>query len=773
MKQALLLIITLLCMYIPVQAQVTKTVDVKTPGTLTTLLTEKEKASITELTVTGTIDARDFKTIRDELKNITKAHLGAATIAAYTGSDGTALDGWRTNYGANAIPPGAFSDGSHQVYGGNEELLGTTFREIVLPTGATSIGNDAFGGCRKLVALEIPPEMVTIGDGAFDLCVQLASINLPNSVRRIGSSAFARCKALKSVTLPQHLTSIENWLFQECKALEKVVIPAAVITVGRLVFTDCSELKEVHIYNPVPPEKSYPNHNFFDEVSISAAVLYVPAGSESIYQGAGEWCLFGNIQEMGSGEASKTIHIDAPGTLCRQITDLEMGSITQLTVTGTLDARDFVTMYTMPGLAHIDISRITIAAFNGRGGPSLNEEMEYPANELPWKAFGYINSDQPHLSLNQDKLKSIQLPVSITSIARYAFQNSQALTTIEIPAAVTHIDRYAFAYAKSLEEVIFIEGSKATLINHNAFYQCTALKKIAIPEGVTELLNYTFSECEKLTEVKLPASLQYIGSNAFSNCTALKLVSIAKDSELSEIDGNAFTYCTSLENFDIPESVMYLHGAFSGSGLTSIFIPKNIEAIDRDTFWGCEKLATVTFDEASSVTFISNGAFRDCISLKEIIIPATVTGLGEEAFKGCTALANLYVGNPTPADLTERANVFYEVDVNTCVLHVPVGSLQSYKEAAQWKDFMDIREFDITGNPTVESLGMLRVYPNPTEGIVHIKYPGNSVPVVAKLFDGLGRFVLETTGSGFDISHLSQGVYFLRVNKETVKVIKK
>jgi len=74
-------------------AQVSKTINVTTAGTLTNLLTSTEKASITNLTVTGNIDARDVKCRRDEVVNLTVLDISATLIVAYSGIDGTSIYG--------------------------------------------------------------------------------------------------------------------------------------------------------------------------------------------------------------------------------------------------------------------------------------------------------------------------------------------------------------------------------------------------------------------------------------------------------------------------------------------------------------------------------------------------------------------------------------------------------------------------------------------------------------------------------------------------------
>ena len=69
-----------------------KSVNLVIPGSLSTILTVKELKSISNLTLSGTIDARDFKTIRDYMSALDTLDLSAVTIAAYNGLEGTSVE---------------------------------------------------------------------------------------------------------------------------------------------------------------------------------------------------------------------------------------------------------------------------------------------------------------------------------------------------------------------------------------------------------------------------------------------------------------------------------------------------------------------------------------------------------------------------------------------------------------------------------------------------------------------------------------------------------
>lgn len=102
------IILLSLCVFqlLLLQAQVVKTVNLTTSGTLSTTLSNVDKNTITNLTINGFIDARDFKTMRDSMLNLGIIDLTGAHIAAYSGSNGTDINGM--DYAKNEIPQFAF-----------------------------------------------------------------------------------------------------------------------------------------------------------------------------------------------------------------------------------------------------------------------------------------------------------------------------------------------------------------------------------------------------------------------------------------------------------------------------------------------------------------------------------------------------------------------------------------------------------------------------------------------------------------------------------------
>ncbi len=94
-------------------AQVSKTINVQTAGTLTTMLSATEKTTVTELTITGKIDASDFKFMQDNLTSLSTLDLTNVSIVEYSGSDvPPPIDPGNLTYPANEIPHGSFLNNS-------------------------------------------------------------------------------------------------------------------------------------------------------------------------------------------------------------------------------------------------------------------------------------------------------------------------------------------------------------------------------------------------------------------------------------------------------------------------------------------------------------------------------------------------------------------------------------------------------------------------------------------------------------------------------------
>lgn len=113
-----------------------------------------------------------------------------------------------------------------------------SLKGVVVPETVTSIGNNAFQGCKNLssVTFKGAPSTITVGNNAFQNCTSLKAINLP-AAKTIGSLAFDNCTALEKLTLEFGTEQIGDYCFRGCKSLKNIEIPESVSVVGQGAFS--------------------------------------------------------------------------------------------------------------------------------------------------------------------------------------------------------------------------------------------------------------------------------------------------------------------------------------------------------------------------------------------------------------------------------------------------------------------------------------------------------------------------------------------------------
>lgn len=148
------------------QAGVSKTVNVTTAGTLSTYFTLSEYNTVTNLTVTGNIDARDMYFMRENLDSIVNLDLSACSIVECTASNIYFLGSY--TYVANKIPDSAFSR--------------MNFSSILLPTNIIKIPGGTFNSCYNLISILIPETVEEFGNGVFDQCYSLRQIQFNRKI---------------------------------------------------------------------------------------------------------------------------------------------------------------------------------------------------------------------------------------------------------------------------------------------------------------------------------------------------------------------------------------------------------------------------------------------------------------------------------------------------------------------------------------------------------------------------------------------------------------
>ena len=124
---------------------------------------------------------------------------------------------------------------------------GDKIKNVVIESGVTAIGKEAFSGCTSLVSVTIGDSVTSIGNFAFRYCTSLVGVTIPDSVTSIGTGAFHGCTSLESVTIGDSVTTIVDYAFFGCTSLASVTIPDSVTSIGAGAFEGCAGLESLTV----------------------------------------------------------------------------------------------------------------------------------------------------------------------------------------------------------------------------------------------------------------------------------------------------------------------------------------------------------------------------------------------------------------------------------------------------------------------------------------------------------------------------------------------
>ena len=230
-------------------------------------------------------------------------------------------------------------------------------------------------------------------------------------------------------------------------------------------------------------------------------------------------------------------------------------------------------------------------------------------------------------------------------------------------------------------------------VESSAFNGKKSLRSIILPEGITVINNGAFLN-SGLEAITLPESLMEIGQSVFLG-TQLKEITIPANVE--SLGSSAFE---SSDAGTMPLEKVIFNGSkimeiepytFKNCvNLKEITLPESLTIIAYDAFLGCSSLTKVVIPD--NVTEIEKTAFSQCTSLTEATIGRSVKSIGKKCFDGCEKLATVICKGETPARLDVGAFMKDEERSGTKYIKsikVPTTAVSIYKNAAGWKDFSD------------------------------------------------------------------------------------
>ena len=618
-----------------------RNIHVDVAGTLPTIISDAEKYTIEELTLTGNLNGTDFRLLREMAGN---DYLGQPTNGSLKKLD---LSGAYIVEGGEKYLDTDRITSSTSTY--TQNVGENSFH---YETENNVLGKSLFAGCDKLEEVILPNSLTTIGEYQFWYCLNLKSISIGKNVSSIGWELVYGPNKLTNISVDEGNVTFSspansNLLMQGTKVFlgfGNPTFPAETTVIGSEAFSSCSSLGDITI----------------------------PEGVTTIEVGAFAW--------------SSLKSISFPSTLTTICNDAFAGcyNLTSFTLPKA------VTHYGEGLGALKDCGNLTSISVE-KGNPvydsrdNCNAIIETNTNTL---ISGCKNTVIPtsvtilgHQPFRGVTLSNYVIPNWIMTIGEMAFWNAN-MTSVTIPSSVTYIGEYAFAYPISLTTVT-VESVAPVIISENTFTDRSNIdlivpvgsiaayksanywkefKTIKDVNGNTEddsstldkiidvaragTLSQLISNDEKftITELTLTGELngtdfrllrEMAGNNWEGNPTNGKLV---------KIDLSGAKIVAGGENYVNTKSISGASGNTTTNGDGFIYTTEN-DVFGPCLFAGCENLQVIKLP--SSIKAIGNSAFHFDWNLKELIFPKSLVQINDINY-GCSGLSFLSVeeGNP-------------------------------------------------------------------------------------------------------------------------------
>ena len=616
-----------------------------------------------------------------------------------------------------------------------------SFTSLTIPNSVESIAESAFAGCDNLVTADLGGGVKSIGKMAFYRLGSLTSVSMGNSVRTIEEEAFYKCDKLETLVLSTNLENIGKSAFAHCTSLPSLTIPGSVTKIAESAFRGCDGLKSLVL---LPSDAEIDNEAFYscnniEEItfhnrSIGKWILYnyvfanlkriiLENGVESIEEGV--FRHYSKLEEVVFVNSSLKNIGNYAFCDCRSLKYVYDASIIsnpiegQLLLPNPLESIGYEAFRYCEKMKLISLpsslSSIGMNAFNSTILEDVYAYMPEPF-EIEKSVFHNKTYNDAVLYVNDvaDKYREVYawslffhiINIGDTSGKEDGGKDSgnyrkpgggggSTITTQTYYYDITAQGNGEVSVNEQDDVVDFGTGSTmtqhfkaVTVRNEQVVVEIPHYPGSGVPfniipdkgnkvkqvlytpgtdeqeEDVTakleinnEVAGYTYRTTDKGSHPKLVVIFEEESSTTPDPQPTVPIAGdrFVDDSIEYEVTGNGTVTIVWGKNvsgsYTIPEMVTYNgvdykvtaigDGAFSSSGLTSVIIPNSITVIGEAAFMDCDNLESVSFGEG--LTNIGKSAFCSCNSLKSVDIPNGVTSIGNSAFVTCQSLTTVSI----------------------------------------------------------------------------------------------------------------------------------
>lgn len=805
-----------------------KNINLTTAGRLSFFLTATELTTITNLTVTGIIDASDVATMRDYMPLLAVLDISNVSIQTRTG---TFLHTYSTTYPANEMPANSFCK---SIY---PPVSKTTLKTIILPASLTSIGNNAFNGCRNIIgSLSLPSTLTNIGNSAFYGCTSISGvITLPSTLTTIGSSAFSGCTGITEFVVPEtnpNLSSLNGVVFNKTQTTLTLyppgkkgayTIPNNVDSISTDAFLSCSGITTITLPNSLHTIENYPfyecwgitdfivseTNQYFSSLNgvlfnkpQTSLMLYprgkrgayvVPSSVDSICTGAFASCSVTNITLPNSLKRIGNYAFSYCGFLTTLVLPNSLSSIgtyafnhcsgiNSLIIPSNLNTIGEYAFYDCTGIKSIySINRtppaLEVGCFVGLVSVT---DVFVPTDE----AVTAYKTSEWYSYFTDNKIKKGTHLINVSTAGSLSTLVSTDLSTVINLTLSGNIDaRDVKCMRDQMPNLRTLDLSACTIneyIGTEGTYNTASTTYPANEMPQWSFYSITNKGKTSLKSIILPTNLNSIGSGAFTSCFGLS-GSIVFPTSLTSIGSYAFAFCYFISGIITISNTITSIGsaAFSGCSITEFNVAEtnqNFSSLNgvlfnknQTTIIQCPDLIQGTYIIPNSVTSIGEGAFFSCSGITEITFPSELTSIGSGAFQNCSGIKSIFCLNPTPPTLGTSA---FTGATSVIDVFVPTdAAVTAYKANVIWYSYFPGTIIKKGAPSAVADLSISNIKVYATAGGISIEGLGVGEKVTLYTINGMQLQTLKSNGSRIVLPSLPNAVYLVKTPEKTFKVV--
>lgn len=288
----------------------------------------------------------------------------------------------------------------------------------------------------------------------------------------------------------------------------------------------------------------------------------------------------------------------------------------------------------------------------------------------------------------------VVVPDGVVILSKLLFNKNTNITSISLPSSLTSISNNCFEDCTSLQSVNI--PSSVTAIPSHCFSNCTKLTTVP-PDNINEYGSYAFYKCSNLPTINISSNCTNIGEYAFAYCKKLKNITIDVNSKY-DLRQCCFAYCNSLTNDDICRIIDNASSIgpnlFQGcTGITDI----EVKRVWHNMFESCTNLVRAIITETGLSGNTGDEVFKGCTKLQEVYLAPNTKKIGYSIFYNCSALKTVSL----PSTITEDTNSCLTSTSSSYYAFYGCTALEDIQLGQDWN--MSLR-LNVSNNLTVDSM---------------------------------------------------------------------